>query len=95
MPTFNLLRETPDNSGVFKPIGETIGGSVHDAVERCVALATRGGRYGMHVYEALRHSDAMAADQAETQAGTQPVAAAILAAESHAEPNAADPAVTA
>jgi hypothetical protein len=95
MPTFNLLRETPDNSGNFKPTGETIEGSVHDAVERCVALAAKGGRYGMHVYEALRHSDAMAADQAETQAGTQPVAAAILVAEPHAEPKAADPAVTA
>jgi hypothetical protein len=95
MPTFHLLRETPDNSGTFTATGESIEGSVHEAVERCVALAAKGGRYGMHVYEALRHSDAMAADQAETHAAIQPVAAAILGAAPHAEPKAADPAVTA
>jgi hypothetical protein len=91
MPTFNLLRETPDNSGNFKPTGETIEGSVHDAVERCVALAAKGGRYGMYVYESLRHTDAMIVDHAATQAATRPSAIPAAAAQPVVEARADEP----
>jgi hypothetical protein len=91
MPTFNLLRETPDNSGTFTPTGETVEGSVHDAVERCVALAANGGRWGMHVYESLRHTDAMIADHAATQAATLPSMIPAAAAQPVVEARAHEP----
>jgi hypothetical protein len=55
---FHLLRETPDNSGTFVATGDKVDGTPEEAVAQCAALAAKGGRFAVYVYESIRAPDA-------------------------------------
>ncbi len=59
MTQYHVVRETPDNSGHFIATGEVLDAhSADEAVAHVVAQSTKGGRFGVWVYEPVRVPDA-------------------------------------
>jgi hypothetical protein len=62
MAVFHLLEEKADEEGTFLTTGETIeAATAEEAVDFCVGLSAKGGRYGVWPYEALIVEKATAA----------------------------------
>ncbi len=89
MTQYHVVRETPDNSGHFVATGEVLDAhSAEEAVAHVVAQSTKGGRFGVWVYEPVRAPDAPlqparvgpAAPAAAAPGAAAPAAAPVAAA---------------
>ena len=66
MEEFHIVKESATDAGSFVETGEIISTNATEAMERCVALAVDGKKYGFWVYESVVAKNLL------QPAGTQP-----------------------